>query len=179
MARAGIFLFAIELVLVVLALISCISAEPGQVRALPKFAWILLILLFPIVGSIVYFFAGRPLKSGSASGRWRIGGGFPEPPRPTRPIAPDDDPDFLRKIDQQKKRKDEDHLRRWEEDLKRRDDDARKQDPKKPDPRAQDPLNRDPLNKDPLNKDPLNKDPLSKDPRNTDKSSDDPSTNDG
>ena len=38
MARVWIFLFAIELVLVVLALISCISAEPGQIRALPRFA---------------------------------------------------------------------------------------------------------------------------------------------
>jgi hypothetical protein len=167
MARVGIFLFAIELVLVVLALISCISAEPGQIRSLPRFAWIVLIVLFPIVGSIVYFLGGRPVKPGSASGKWRAGGGFPEPPRPSRPIAPDDDPEFLRKIDQQKKR-DDDLLRRWEEDLKRRDE-PRKQDPKKPDPRTQDPLN----------KDPLNKDPLTKDPRNKDKSSDDPSSTDG
>ena len=164
MARVGIFLFAIELVLVVLALISCISAEPGQIRSLPRFAWIVLILLFPIVGSIVYFFAGRPVKPGSWSGSWRAGAGFPEPPRPSRPIAPDDDPEFLRKIDQQKKRKDEDLMRSWEEDLKRRDDDPRKQDPKKPEPRPQDPLN---------------KDPLKKDPRNKDKSSDDPSSTDG
>jgi Phospholipase_D-nuclease N-terminal len=136
MVRVFLLLFAIELVLVVLALISCISAEPGQVRSLPKWGWIALIVLFPLIGSIAYFLTGRPLKKGSATGRWRVGGGFPEPPRPPRPLAPDDDPEFLRKIDQQKKkRRDEDQLRRWEEDLKRRDD----KDPRNKDKTSEDP----------------------------------------
>ena len=42
------------------------------------------------------------------------------------PLAPDDDPDFLRGIDQRKRREDEELLRRWEDDLRRREDELRK-----------------------------------------------------
>jgi hypothetical protein len=110
----------------VFALISCLSAEDGEVRALPRWAWVVIILFFPLLGSIAYFGAGRPLKTGPRSGAWRPGGGFPEAERPKRPIAPDDDPEFLRQLDARSKKDDEDLMRRWEEDLKRREDDLRK-----------------------------------------------------
>jgi hypothetical protein len=127
-------LFALEVLLVVLALISCISAEEGELRALPKIVWVILILLFPLVGSIVYFVAGRPVQTAPKAGNWRTGHGFPEATKPPRQIAPDDDPEFLRKINQQGKREDEDLLRRWEEDLRRREDDLRKRDKTPDDP---------------------------------------------
>jgi hypothetical protein len=110
----------------VFALISCLSAEDGAVRALPRWAWVVIILLFPLLGSIAYFAAGRPLKTGSRGGKWRPGSGFPEVERPKRPIAPDDDPEFLRQLDARSKKEDEDLLKQWEEDLKRREDDIRK-----------------------------------------------------
>ena len=40
-------------------------------------------LLFPIVGSIVYFAVGRPVRTAPSS-TWRAGGGFPESTRPAR-----------------------------------------------------------------------------------------------
>jgi len=128
MGRLYMLFFALEVLLVVLALISCISAEDGEVRHLPKIVWVIIILLFPLVGSIVYFAAGRPVQAAPKPGTWRSGHGFPEANRPQRQIAPDDDPEFLRKINQQGKREDEDLLRRWEEDLRRREDDLRKKD---------------------------------------------------
>jgi len=126
MGRLYVLLFFLGLILAVFALISCLSAEDGDVRALPRWAWVVIILFFPLLGSIAYFAAGRPVRSGPRAGSWRPGGGFPEAERPRRPIAPDDDPEFLRQLDAKSKREDEDLLRRWEEDLKRREDDIRK-----------------------------------------------------
>jgi hypothetical protein len=126
MVRLYELLFALEILLAVLALISCLSAYEGELRALPKVVWVIIILLFPLVGSIAYFAAGRPLPTGQPRpGVWRPGSGFPEAERP-RQLAPDDDPAFLKKIDAQTRRSDEELLRRWEEDLRRREDELRK-----------------------------------------------------
>jgi hypothetical protein len=120
------FLFALEILLTVLALISCLSAYEGELRALPKVVWVIIILLFPLVGSIVYFAAGRPLPETAAKpGGWRPAHGLPDAERP-RQLAPDDDPTFLKAIDAQTRRSDEELLRRWEEDLRRREDELRK-----------------------------------------------------
>jgi hypothetical protein len=119
--------FALEVLLVVLALISCLSAETDEVRALPRFVWIIVILLFPLIGSITYFAVGRPLKAAAREGHTRPGSGFPEATRRRRPPAPDDDPEFLRSIEaRSKKKEDEELLRRWEEDLRRREGELRK-----------------------------------------------------
>jgi hypothetical protein len=131
MARLYEFAFVLEILLTVLALISCLSAEEGEIRALPRIVWVILILLFPLVGSIVYFAAGRPVKA-TPAGQWRPGSGFPEAERPARTTAPDDDPAFLKAIDAQKRRSDEELLRRWEEDLRRREDELRKREDSPP-----------------------------------------------
>ena len=125
MGRIYVLLFFAGLILAVISLISCLSAEEGDVRALPRWAWVVIILFFPLLGSIAYLAAGRPQKAGAGQAVWRPGAGFPEPERPRRP-APDDDPEFLRQLDAKSRRDDEDMLRRWEEDLKRREDDLRK-----------------------------------------------------
>jgi len=124
MGRLYMLLFALEVLLVVLALISVLSAEDGDVRALPRFVWIILILLFPIVGSITYFAVGRPLTTAARPG-WRIGGGFPEATRPPR--APDDDPAFLASLEQKSRREDQEMLRQWEADLRRREEELRQE----------------------------------------------------
>jgi hypothetical protein len=126
MGRIYVLLFFLGLIMAVFALISCLSAEDGEVRGLPRIVWVLIILFFPLLGSVVYFLAGRPIKAGGKPVTRRPGAGFPEPPRPKRPLAPDDDPEFLKQLDAKGKREDEDLLRRWEEDLRRREDDLRK-----------------------------------------------------
>ena len=123
--------FLAEVVLVVIALISCLSAQEGELRALPKIVWVLIILLFPIVGPIAYLLAGRPLASAAPRNTWRPGSGFPEAERP-RQVAPDDDPDFLRSLRAQQ-RDDTELLKKWEEDLRRREEDLRRQRDQHPD----------------------------------------------
>ena len=48
------------LVLTIYALVDCIQTEESRQRNLPKVLWLLLILIFPLVGPIAWFLAGRP-----------------------------------------------------------------------------------------------------------------------
>jgi hypothetical protein len=114
----------LDLVLLVTALISCLTADEHEVRNLPKLAWIVLILLFSPIGAVAWFVAGRPHRTATGrGGAWKPGAGFPETDRPRRPAAPDDDPDFLAGLD---RRQDEELLSTWEEDLRRREDELRR-----------------------------------------------------
>jgi hypothetical protein len=87
--------FLISLVLTVYALFSCIQTPDEEVPHLPKLVWILLIVFVPFVGPIVWL-----LMSRTPAGR-RDPDVRPQRPRPTagRPLAPDDDPDFLKSLD--------------------------------------------------------------------------------
>ncbi len=108
-------------VLLVYALIDCIQADEGRLRNLPKVGWLLLIILVPIAGPIVYLIAGRPnATSARRNVPWPSTrtAGYPEYERPRR-SAPDDDPEFLasiRKSDAQH----EQMLRDWEQQLRER-----------------------------------------------------------
>jgi len=63
------------------------SANPRQVRVLPKVVWVLLCLFIPIIGGLLYITIGRPIDGDAGQGAKR-----------SRPIAPDDDADFLRDL---------------------------------------------------------------------------------
>lgn len=117
-------LIILDLLLLVVALIDCLSADETEVRNLPKVVWVFLILLSSPIGPIVWFVAGRPQKSpvGRAGAR-APGAGFPEARRPRRPLAPDDDPAFLAGLGKQE---DQELFAKWEADLKRREEELRK-----------------------------------------------------
>ena len=77
------------LAVVVWALVECLQTASAQVRGLPKAAWVAVIVLLPVVGAVAWFLAGRPTQR-------RRGGG--SGPSVSRPLGPDDDPDFLRRL---------------------------------------------------------------------------------
>ncbi|MGW0436240.1 PLD nuclease N-terminal domain-containing protein [Micromonospora sp. NPDC003197] len=131
MARLYVVLFIAQIILAAVALISCLSAEEGEIRALPRFVWVLIILIFPLVGSIGWFLAGRPAPAGKPDSGLRPGGGSPERNRP-RQVAPDDDPEFLRSLDAQRAKQDQEMFKKWEEDLRRREDDLRRRESGEP-----------------------------------------------
>jgi hypothetical protein len=132
-----------DLALVVCALIECLSVEEHEIRALPRGAWVLIILLFSPVGGIAWYVAGRPERAATAA-RARSGSqddparaaegarapspddGVAPPAEPGRVLAPDDDPEFLRKLSERNRRDNEDMLRAWEADLLRRERDLRR-----------------------------------------------------
>ncbi len=66
-------------------LIDCARTDESQIRNLPKWGWILIIILIQTFGAIAYWIAGRP----KAITR--------KPPK-RRILPPDDDPDFLGKL---------------------------------------------------------------------------------
>lgn len=119
----------LELGLLVYALVDCIQTPGGAQRNLPKWAWIVLILVLPLVGSIAWLVAGRPDRRGQDV-PWPATGtaGYPEYERPRgrgrRSVAPDDDPDFLAGLAAQ--REDERRLTAWEKDLRRREEDLKR-----------------------------------------------------
>lgn len=75
--------------LTIYALIDCARADESQVRNLPKWGWLLLIILLGpqavAIGPIAYLIAGRNKPKGSRNPKRRI-------------LPPDDDPEFLRKL---------------------------------------------------------------------------------
>jgi hypothetical protein len=124
-------LFALaDLAVLVIALIDCLSVEKFRIRALPRFAWVFLILLFSPIGGIAWFVAGRPAHTASAGAsgrRWRMGSGSLEPERPRANLAPDDDPEFLNHLAAKAQRENAERLRAWEEDLRRREQELHRQ----------------------------------------------------
>jgi hypothetical protein len=126
MFRAAVVLAIASVLLLALALISVLSEEDKRkIRAMPRWAWLLVILFVPTLGPLAYFAFGRPAPGGKSGSAWPLSG-FPEPPQPR---APDDDPEFLRSLDQPTiSKEDEELLQRWEEDLKRREDEQRRRD---------------------------------------------------
>jgi uncharacterized membrane protein HdeD (DUF308 family) len=64
----------------------CARTDQESVRNLPKWGWLLIVIILGLFGSIAWFLAGRPRTAGSG----RVGR--------SGPIAPDDDDDFLRKL---------------------------------------------------------------------------------
>lgn len=62
-----ILLWVLPLVLVILALVDIITREEWQVKHLPKFVWIFLVILLPLIGSIVWFAVGREYSGTTAS----------------------------------------------------------------------------------------------------------------
>ena len=116
----------IELGLLVFCLIECIQTPAEDTRNLAKPWWILLILLIPLVGSIAWLVAGRPVRA-RGSVPWPAGrsAGFPGYERPRRAVAPDDDPDFLRElgnVNSEHQRT----LEQWEADLRRREQELKR-----------------------------------------------------
>jgi len=107
MVRVFILLAAIALVLLILALISSLSAD--RVRNLPRAIWVLLILLVPIAGPLTYLAAGRPRSSARR-------------PTPRRLASPDDDAEFLRSVDSEQSRRDRELLARLERELRQDDE---------------------------------------------------------
>jgi hypothetical protein len=79
------FLLVLGLAFTLYSFIDCAMREDHQVRNLPKWGWLLVILLFGLLGSLGYLFAGRNGARTIKAPKKKV-------------LPPDDDPDFLNKI---------------------------------------------------------------------------------
>ena len=100
-----------------------ISTDESLMRNMPKILWLVVVIVLPTVGSVAWLLLGRPEGAGLRPGDTST---F-QAPKTRRlgpaPVAPDDDPAFLARLDDETKR-----LKAWEEDLKRREDELRRGD---------------------------------------------------
>jgi hypothetical protein len=109
MVRLWVILGVAAVVFTIYSAVDCALFDRSRIRGLPRGWWIVVILLVPIIGGLLWFLVGR----GRAI---RVGRVFPHA------AAPDDDPEFLRRL-----RTDAEHeerIRRLEQELAELDDDT-------------------------------------------------------
>ena len=85
----------------IFCLLDVISTDEYACRNLSKVWWVILVLFFPLIGSIAWLVAGRPESNPTSSMPYKGNQGhpsFPEYERPGRYVAanPEDDEAFLR-----------------------------------------------------------------------------------
>lgn len=97
MTRLAIGIIVFVVVFGVFTTVFAASADKAEVRLLPKWVWVLLCLLVPFFGGLLYLMVGRPIGTdlGGLGGRGKT-------------IAPDDDPNFLRDISKRLRKKNDD-----------------------------------------------------------------------
>jgi hypothetical protein len=94
-----VLMFLVPLALSVYAFIDCISTKDDEIRHMPKPLGAILVLLFPLVGSLSWLVAGK--KRSPAAEGWA---GVRENRAQQRQwIAPDDNPEFLKSLDDDEK----------------------------------------------------------------------------
>ena len=86
MIKLQAIIFLASLALTLYTFIDCARRDDSQINKLPKWGWLLLIVLLSPLGAIAFLIIGRV--------RGERG---PRPPK-RRILPPDDDPDFLRKL---------------------------------------------------------------------------------
>ncbi|MEV0218497.1 PLD nuclease N-terminal domain-containing protein [Streptomyces sp. NPDC050704] len=134
-----VLMILVPLALSIYAFIDCISTDEKEIQYIPKPLWAILVLLFPLVGSISWLLVGRKRtpRGAASSGSGRRGGW----------VAPDDNPEFLKSLkddkgekgekakqddgkgeadDTNEVRDDDAHLKNWEDDLRRREEELKR-----------------------------------------------------
>lgn len=88
----------ITLILWIYCLVDVITCPESEMRNLPKMMWLLIVLVIPTIGSIIWLVAGRPQDGRRPFTGPATAAGFGEYDRPGRHIAqrPEDDAEFLR-----------------------------------------------------------------------------------
>lgn len=96
--------------LVVYALIDCVRTPDDDMPAgIPKVLWVVLIIVFPGIAALAWIVVSRVARanadtaSNGRPGLWSS----PSPQRPVRrsgPLAPDDDPEFLARLEAERRR---------------------------------------------------------------------------
>ncbi|MEU2897164.1 PLD nuclease N-terminal domain-containing protein [Streptomyces sp. NPDC001273] len=96
-----VLMFLVPLALSVYAFIDCISTKDEDIRHMPKPLWAILVLVFPLVGSVSWIIAGKKRQpAGTGGSVWGGGGGR------RQWVAPDDNPEFLKSLDDDKDKDD-------------------------------------------------------------------------
>ena len=85
MVRWAVIAAIITLALMIFSIIDCSRTAENNIRSLPKWAWLVIIIFVPAIGSLAWIIAGRPKGNGRGRRKGKI-------------VPPDDNPDFLGKL---------------------------------------------------------------------------------
>jgi uncharacterized small protein (DUF1192 family) len=108
MARLLLILALLAVIFWVYSAIDCIVQPAIRHRGVRKGVWVVIVLLLPVLGGILWFTVGRASRRSMS--------------------APDDDPEFLQRLGSMSTSEQDERIRRLEEDLARLDGE---EDPKK------------------------------------------------
>lgn len=116
MPRLLIPLIIVSVGVMIYALIEAISTPSARTRIMPKGIWIVVIILVPLIGGVLWLLFGNENSYLASTVQ-----GFQKTSGPTRPTTPDDDEEFLRSLDVQRNQKRRaEELERRERELRRR-----------------------------------------------------------
>jgi hypothetical protein len=116
----NILLILVVVGLMAYALADVWGSDEDERGGLPRWLWVLLIVLLPLLGAISWIvvrLAARRSGAGPSAPNSGPGGGGgnrptpsprsprPGPRRPAGPVAPDDDPEFLWRLEQEKRKR--------------------------------------------------------------------------
>ncbi|TXS56331.1 PLD nuclease N-terminal domain-containing protein [Streptomyces sp. t39] len=88
-----VLMVLVPLGLSIYAFIDCITTDEKDVRHVPKPLWAILVLLFPLVGSISWLAVGKDRAASAGRAPSRRGW-----------VAPDDNPEFLKSLREENER---------------------------------------------------------------------------
>ena len=90
------------------AVIDCAMTDHQRARGIPKPLWVLVILVVPVIGAVLWFVVGKDRSAGNGQ---------------LRRVAPDDDPAFLKRLGTDQEQ--DERIRRLEQELAELDDDSK------------------------------------------------------
>ena len=105
MARVIVVLVVVAVAFTIYTLVDVLLTDRRRIRAMPKAAWAVLVVVLPVLGGILWLIVGKARRG---------------PGRMSRTVAPDDDPAFLGTLgrDEVARRAEQDErLRRLEQEL--------------------------------------------------------------
>ena len=111
MARVIVVLVVVAVAFTIYTLVDVLLTDRRRIRAMPKPAWAVLVVVLPVLGGVLWLIVGKARRG---------------PGRTSRTVAPDDDPAFLGTLsrDEVARRAEQDErLRRLEQELADLDDD--------------------------------------------------------
>jgi hypothetical protein len=106
MVRLLVVLVFLVVTFDVFAIVDVMLIDRSRIRMLNRLLWVLLILILPVVGAIMWLALGRERRDRGGQ---------------RRTIAPDDDPAFLKNLRRDEEQ--DDRIRRLEQELADLDDD--------------------------------------------------------
>jgi Phospholipase_D-nuclease N-terminal len=97
------------LAIYVYGLVDVIRTDKRFTRGFSKTTWLIMVILLPLIGAALWFLIGRPRATTVV-----------QPVYPQHPTAPDDDPDFLRNLEQRRRQAEAERLRKLRDDAARK-----------------------------------------------------------